>query len=120
MSNYCEICEIIDISIKEEEKKRALQNEKWPKTVEEAVTMTLSSLPENDKEIIRNTPQKDLAKFHHTLGRWIRNNYGLYSMKNRELLKSCGLDKVKDADEIALFFDHASMVILEGIWKKLQ
>lgn len=48
---------------------------KYPKTLEEAVTKTLSLLSNDDEEIIRKAKDEMelIGKFHYSLGRWTRN-----------------------------------------------
>jgi hypothetical protein len=49
----------------------------WPRTVEEAVDRLLSLMSEEDKQSLKNTPEKDLIMFHFGLGGYIRNEFGL-------------------------------------------
>lgn len=86
-------------------------NEKqWPMTVEEAVDRILVELPEEDKEVIKNKPSDfDMIFYHHGLGTWVRNKFGLWQ-DNEELLRSCGCGQA----------DDASSVILRALWQKLQ
>ena len=63
----------------------------------------------------KNTLFKDLVKYHHGFGTWIRNTYGLWK-KDSELLKSIELlKKVKHIHP-----DEASQFIIELVWKKLN
>lgn len=82
----------------------------WPTTVEEAVNQILSSLSDEDKEALKNMPNKDLIKFHMGRGAGIRNDFGLWG-DNEDLLKSCGAEWMPDS---------ASEVIIEAVWKRLQ
>jgi hypothetical protein len=82
----------------------------WPRTVEEAVNRILLELPEKDKGIIRNTPSEfEMMRYHDSLGRWVRNTFGLWK-GNNELLQSCGQSNP----------DGASSVILGALWNALQ
>jgi hypothetical protein len=88
-----------------------LEDEKktWPKTVDEAVTRILSTMPEKDKKTVRDTPKGDLILFHHGWGTGIRNSFGLWR-GNHALMEDC---KAKHPDD-------ASMVIIEAVWARLQ
>lgn len=87
-----------------------LPEKPWPMTVEEAVNRILSELPEEDVEIIRNTPSAlDMVRFHHGLGTWVRNTFGLWE-GNKELFRSCGLEDP----------DGVSYIILAALWNELQ
>lgn len=46
-----------------------------PKTLEEAVTILYNSLDDEEKSIILNS---NSCNFHHTIGRAIRNEWGLW------------------------------------------
>ena len=59
----------------------------WPKTVDDAVQILLVNLSEEDKETIQNTPPEKLAMFHHGLGTYIRNQFGLWQ-GNKALVPS--------------------------------
>jgi hypothetical protein len=83
----------------------------WPKTIEEAVDRILLELPEVDKEIIKNTPTElELYKYHDSLGRWVRNNFGLYQ-GNNDLLQFLGLKRHPD---------DVSMGIIKALWNRLR
>ena len=83
----------------------------WPKTKEEAVDRILLELPEADKEIIKNIPTEfDLYEYHHGLGLWIRNNFGLYQ-GNNDLLQFLGLKRHPD---------DVSMSIIRALWNRLR
>lgn len=83
----------------------------WPTTVDAVVKDILSGMPEKDKELVKNTKEGDLIKFHHGWGTGIRNYYGLWR-GNDELIKSaCG----KPCHP-----DDASMVIIKAVWQQLQ
>ena len=83
----------------------------WPKTVEEAVAHTLRSMSDEDKKLVRETPEDELiGRFHHGWGTGIRNSFGLLR-GNTELLASCGSPDNADS---------ASSVIIQAVWKKLQ
>lgn len=84
---------------------------KWPKTVEEAIDRILLMISEEDKNKIKNCQsKKDIAVYHHGLGTWIRNNFGLWQ-DNVELVKNCGGHTHPDDN---------SLVILYALWQKLH
>lgn len=55
-----------------------------PTTPEEAIQVLDAMLPEEDKEYLR-TEKNAAIKCHHSLGRWIRNNWGLWAEEPNEL-----------------------------------
>ncbi len=83
----------------------------WPRTVEDAVDELLYLLPREQQDELQQTTYHQLARFHHGLGTWIRNTFGLWG-GNQELLAACGRDPL-DAD-------GASWVILEAAWQRLR
>ncbi|MFH1437170.1 MAG: DUF6794 domain-containing protein [Pseudomonadota bacterium] len=80
-----------------------------PATIDEAVAFVLPQMSEEDKKTMRDTPKKDLIKYHHGFGTAIRNKLGLWS-GNAELMKAAKANHP----------DDASMVIIEALWEKLQ
>ena len=58
---------------------------------------------------IASLGEDKLIIYHHSLGRWIRNNMGLWS-NNSDLLKACNCKHP----------DSASTVILEAFHKRLR
>lgn len=86
-----------------------MADEILPKTVEEAVDHILAKMKDEDKSLVRRTPQTDLIRFHHGWGTGIRNSFGLWG-RNPELLEACGGGHP----------DDASMVIIEAVWERLQ
>jgi hypothetical protein len=88
----------------------------YPKTVDEAVDWLLILLDEAQKEKIRNLPKLfDMIHYHHGLGTWIRNNFGLW-YGNDELLQSCGYRRNKHN----AYADYASFEILIALWKRFH
>lgn len=49
-----------------------------PKNLDDCFSMLESELCSGDLECIVEMKQEDLLRFHHNLGRWIRNNYKLW------------------------------------------
>ena len=102
----------------------SMRRKEWPRTVEEAVQQLTSSMSEEDKATLRNTPEEDLALFHHGLGTAIRNELGLWA-DNRELLESCASQMMPDSpydDYLTMMVhpDEASTVVIEALWRRLQ
>ena len=83
----------------------------WPTTVDQAVDRILDKLPDNQKEQIRTTPEKDLDLLHFGLGTAIRNECGLWD-ENTALLAACGTTDMHP--------DSASDVIIRAVWEKLR
>lgn len=97
---------------------------KWPKTVEEAVDQLILLMSKEDKETLRNTPEKDLILFHHGFGTYTRNEFGLWG-GNEDLMKSCALKIYPDSpydESIPMFVlpDDASMEIIEATRRRLR
>jgi hypothetical protein len=80
----------------------------WPKTLQEAVKICLLTLTSQEKEAVKNTPKKDLIRFHVDLAMRIRNEFGMWE-GNDELIRSCG----------AFERDDAFMTIMKEVWKEL-
>ena len=84
-----------------------------PRSIEEAVQLLLTRLPEKDQQTIRMMAEEDLSSLHFSLGNYVRNEFGLWG-SNVELLKACCPDSsLQNADD-------ASMVIIKALWWKLQ
>ena len=67
------------------------------------------------KVSITKMHEDDLVYLHPTLGRYIRNNYGLW-IKNGELIKDCRfLARDRSLDE-----DSACLLIVKELWKSLK
>jgi len=86
-----------------------------PRTYSDAVEYILSEMTEKQKDELRNTTKYDLIDYHMTVGRYIRNEFGLWN-DNRALLHSCAVR----VDLINLHPDDASMIIIEGVWESLN
>jgi hypothetical protein len=85
--------------------------DKWPTTVEAAVTDIIAGLSAEDKEAVRESKRDDLIMFHHGWGTGIRNHYGLWRGNDRLIESACG----KPCHP-----DDASMIIIERVWEALQ
>lgn len=87
----------------------------YPRTVQDAVDRLVVELPMKQKTSIAKMHEGDLHFLHPNLGKYIRNNYGLW-IKNGELMKDCRyLAKDRNLDE-----DSASFVIMKELWKVLK
>lgn len=51
------------------------KEEKIPNTIEEAIAILDKELPNEDKNFLL---ENGALSVHHSLGRWIRNNWGLW------------------------------------------
>ena len=84
-----------------------------PKSIQEAVDLLLTELPEEDQQAIRIMAEVQLFSLHFSLGNYIRNGFDLWG-SNLELLRACCPDgSLQNAD-------NASMVILTALWWRLQ
>lgn len=50
-----------------------------PNNLEECFQALHKIAYDKDIEEIKSRPEEDMVEFHHTLGRWMRNNWGLWS-----------------------------------------
>lgn len=81
----------------------------WPTTIKVAVEKLLSVMTPEQRELIRETAYADLIRLHDSLGRWVRNQFGLWR-GNKQLMEACGLPHP----------DDCSMVIIEVCWRRLH
>lgn len=51
---------------------------KIPKTIEDATLELISMINDEDKKRIKNK-EISASSLHHTLGTWVRNNWGLWT-----------------------------------------
>lgn len=91
------------------------RNEEFPKTFDSAVDHIIESLDKIDKSYIKSIPKYQLINFHFGWGTGIRNGLGLWG-KNRGLIESCA----KRIGETSIHADDASMMIIDGVWDKLN
>lgn len=71
---------LIDGSLKQENKAVYLFSSDFerldiPGTLDECFKCLDSLLSEDDKRILKETPENELKKYHHSLGAWIRNEW---------------------------------------------
>jgi len=105
---FCFVC-LVPQAVAEE---KMLGPDEWPVTVDAVVTDILSSMNDENKDILQNTPRDDLILFHHGWGTGIRNYYGLWRGNEDLIRDACGGEICHP--------DDASMVIIERTWKALQ
>ena len=68
-------------------------------------------LPAELVEKMKSGPEKDMIKYHHGLGTWLRNNWGLWAgSRLREYFKKLGLAHP----------DDMSSVVLKSFWRHLN
>lgn len=87
----------------------------WPHTVMEAVERILAVLSLKDKNSIAHMQAADLDRLHFTLGKYIREEFGLLT-GNDKLLDAC---KTLGKRESVLP-DEASALIVRALWQKLK
>ncbi|MDC1286789.1 hypothetical protein N8198_02770 [Gammaproteobacteria bacterium] len=83
----------------------------WPETINEAVLDIISDLSEEEKKWIKSLKKEQLIKLHHGFGTGIRNDYGLWKGNKTLIESACGKPCHPDT---------ASMVIIKGVWSKLN
>jgi hypothetical protein len=92
----------------------------FPETVEKAVERLKQILSKEDIEYIRSMKEEEeVISMHMTLGNWIRNSFGLWSM-NGPLRNSCFPDGPKDPRSENIEPDDCSHEILKALWRDLQ
>ena len=80
---------------------REITKDNVPTTPEEAIQVLDILLSDDDKEYLRTT-KNSVFMVHRTLGRWIRNNWGLWADEPNEL-KSYFINKgVTHPDDMSL------------------
>jgi hypothetical protein len=86
-----------------------------PKNVDQAVERLIDELSLKDRTTISNMDEGELINLHHSLGEYIRNEFGLWS-GNDDLMSSCC--KIAKVDKI--HEDTASTIIIEALWERLR
>jgi hypothetical protein len=81
----------------------------WPTTVDAAAREVVLNMDFIDKKEVASTKEDDLPRFHHSLGRNIRNNLGLWR-GNAALLAATGKEHP----------DDASGVVIRAVWQRLR
>jgi len=87
----------------------------YPKTVDEAVNRLITKLAVKEKTKIVKFNEDNLFYLNQTLGKYIREHYGLLG-EGSELMKSCRFI----AKEPDLHEEGASALIIYKLWKKLK
>ena len=104
-----------------------------PRTVHSVVERLIQYMPSKDKKYLGELPESKLVKLHDSLGRYIRNTFGMWG-KNPCLLKDClkiqRKKYVEDYKQCKKFYgkkkikvmhpDDASFVIIRELWKRLS
>jgi len=85
--------------------------DEMPKNVTEAVNYLITTLSNEQKLKLVQTPSYGLSEFHYSIGMGTRNLFGLHG-SNKELLKDIGWENM-NADE-------ASEAILYALWARLR
>ena len=80
-----------------------------PLTLRQAVGQLLIEMEDEYLSDIADMEEKELVSLHHSLGRQIRNNFGLWD-RNKALVFDCGSDHA----------DEASGMIIESLWAALR
>ena len=86
-----------------------------PATVAEAVQNLTAAMTLRDKSSVAKMKKEELDRLNSTLGRYIREKYGLWSV-NKALLNACRAQAGKDD----LSVDEVSGVIIGALWEELQ
>lgn len=82
-----------------------------PTDLEDCFKELKKMLPADLVEKMKSAPEKDMIKYHFGLGRWMRNNWGLWSQSRlREYFKKLGLAHP----------DDMSSVVLKCFWRHLN
>ncbi|MFC1479537.1 DUF6794 domain-containing protein [Planctomycetota bacterium] len=77
----------------------------YPQTLEEAVSLLVDLLTEEQREALKTVPEEELSSYHFGMGMLIRNNFGLW---NGNLI------------EYGDTPDDVSAVIVRKAWEKLR
>lgn len=89
-----------------------VQTKEIPKTIDEAVELVIKELKPEDRGFILNNPP---SLIHHTAGRNMRNNWGLWDNPEQSPLKKDAVEKYKLAHA-----DDISGLIYEMVWAKIR
>ena len=86
-----------------------------PSTVEEAVEDLISKMPLKEKIRLAKLGEEELYLLHPTLGKYIREKYGLWTV-NKALIQSCS--SFSDSEDLDP--DSASAIIVRELWRSLR
>jgi len=81
----------------------------FPATVDEAARLLANLVPEDEQASIAALPETNLVDLHFGLGKWVRNNLGLWDADS-VLLKTTGQTNADDASDL----------IVRAFWQKLK
>lgn len=81
---------------------------KQPTTLEDAIEILVSYLEKNDIDYIDNNTCEDVSiEFHHSMGRFLRNNWGLWDSN----------EFTKHMNSLGFFHaDDISATVIEALW----
>ncbi len=94
---------------------RAAMDEKLPQNVYQAIDRLIHELPLKEKTMVANLTAGELGSLQKTLGRYIREKFGLM-IGNTELMASCRFVSKKSVHSES----EASMVIITKLWNQLR
>ena len=84
------------------------------KTFDEIVDEIVQTMDEDSRNTLKEMKKDDLIIFHHTAGRHIRNEYGLWKPDNPLISGyETATDETKHPDTV-------SMNIIKSIWEKVN
>jgi len=89
-------------------------SERFPKTVEKAVSILIKEMPFSDKTRIANMSESELINFHGHYGIYLRTRFRIPG--NDPLMQSC--KSIAGLPEISSF--QASFIIVKVLYEKLQ
>jgi hypothetical protein len=92
------------------------EGHKIPRTKEEAIDSLFARVREDDQQYIAGLKKEDLSALHHGLGRWIRNNFGLWA-EDSELVE---LLKDKEKGQNYPHADDVSQILIEEFARQLR
>jgi hypothetical protein len=84
-----------------------------PRSVTEVVDRIVKEIHPKLRETLLTTKREDLVQFQHGWGTGIRDSLCLWAGNNDQLLRSACKGELCHPEE-------ASMVIMEGVWDRLQ
>ena len=100
---------------------KTTKQQEFPATVDEAVKILIKELTLEDKKAISQMSNDQLVGLHDTLGRAIRNRFGLWQ-DNKELLNDCAKFEPPQSDLVngTIHPDDASTIIMHILRDRLE
>ena len=92
-----------------------LSVQKQPKTIDEALALLLEEIPLKDKVVIANMTVGELVSLDATLGRYIRDSFGLWA-GNLPLLES--FREIENNKELQA--ENVPVLIIKSLWDTLK